>query len=105
MKEFVFGSLSTIEQRVAHLRTWRQGIKHHNRLTPRAPRADDQPILTVTVQQDRPIARVECEVVEPVTEQSGLGTAVFCLQMCAYRMGFAELVIYRDVANHLTRPT
>lgn len=73
MKEFVFGSLSTIEQRVAHMRNWRQGIKHHNRLTPRAPQAHDHPILTVTVQLDRPIARVECVVMEP-------GTAVFPLQ-------------------------
>ncbi len=73
MKEFVFGSLSTVEQRVAHMRARRQGIKHHNRLTPRAPRPQDKPVLTVTVQLDRPIVRVECIVTEPAT-------AVFPLQ-------------------------
>jgi glycosidase len=79
MKEFVFGSLSTIEQRVAYMRERRQGVKHHNRLSPRAPRPYDTPMLAATVQLDVPIARVECVVVEPGTPRSGFGAAVFPL--------------------------
>jgi glycosidase len=67
MDEFVFGSLSTIEKRVAHLQAWYQGIKHHNQLEPRAPQAGDQPVVTVTVMQSRQIERILCVVTEPAT--------------------------------------
>jgi len=67
MDEFVFGSLATVEKRVAHMRAWRQGVKHHNRLTPRVPLADDQPVVKVTVQLDKPIERIDCVLSEPET--------------------------------------
>ncbi|MCP4360143.1 MAG: hypothetical protein GY796_19220, partial [Chloroflexi bacterium] len=67
MQEFVFGTLATVEKRVAHMREWRQGVKHHNRLTPRVPLADDRPIVKVTVQLDKPIERIDCVVSEPET--------------------------------------
>lgn len=67
MDEFVFGSLSTIEKRVAYLRDWRQGVKHHNRITPRAPRPSDKPLLQVTVQLDKPVTRLACVMTEPAT--------------------------------------
>lgn len=67
MKEFVFGSLSTIEQRVAYMQAWRQGVKHRNLMKPRAPRAGQSPTLTVTVELDQAIGRVVCEMTEPET--------------------------------------
>lgn len=67
MKEFVFGTLSTVEQRMTHMREWRQGVKHHNRLTPRAPQATDTPIVKVTAQLDKPIERMNCVLLEPET--------------------------------------
>ena len=67
MKEFVFGSLSTTEQRVAYMKEWRKGVKHRNKMTPRAPRAGDTPTLSVTVELDKAIDRVVCSVEEPET--------------------------------------
>lgn len=67
MDEFVFGSLSTIEQRVAYLRAAQQGIRHNNRLTPLAPQPEDSPLLTVTVQMNQPIAELVCMVSLPTT--------------------------------------
>ena len=67
MNEFVFGSLSTVEKRVAYFQSWRQGIKHHNRITPRAPRAGDSPTLLVTVAVAETIEQVVCKVSEPET--------------------------------------
>jgi len=67
MKEFVFGTLSTIEQRVGHFRAWRQGVKHHHRLTPRVPLATDSPVVKVTVQLDEPVESIVCRVLDPET--------------------------------------
>ena len=67
MDEFIFGSLSTVEKRLAHFQAWQQGIKHHNRIVPRAPRAGDAPTLTVTVAVAETIERVVCLVTEPET--------------------------------------
>lgn len=67
MDEFAFGSLSTLEKRVNKLKSWRAGVRHHNRLQPRAPRPGDTPVLTVTVGLDLAIDRVECHVSQPQT--------------------------------------
>lgn len=67
MKEFVFGTLSTVEQRVAHMREWRQGVHHHHRLTPRVPLATDCPVVKVSVQLDKAIEQIVCRVLEPET--------------------------------------
>lgn len=65
MTEFLFGTLSTSEKRVAYRRAQRQGVRHRHRLTPQAPRAGDRPTITVTVELPRPVERVVCTILEP----------------------------------------
>jgi glycosidase len=67
MDDFVFGSLSTIEKRVAHYQAWRRGIQHHSLIAPRAPGAADAPLLTVLVGGQQVITRIDCEVSQPET--------------------------------------
>lgn len=67
MKDFVFGTLSTVEKRLAYFQSWYQGIRHHNQLSPRAPRAGDAPTLTVTVAIAETIEQIVCRVSEPET--------------------------------------
>ncbi|HFE67016.1 MAG TPA: DUF3459 domain-containing protein [Chloroflexi bacterium] len=67
MEEFVFGTLSTTEKRVAYLKERRRGVRHLHRLQPRAPRAGESPVITVTVETARVIERVECVLSEPDT--------------------------------------
>lgn len=67
MKEFIFGTLSTVEQRVAHAQAQKSGVKHLHRLTPRAPRAGDAPVVTVTVALPQPVERIVCELSQPET--------------------------------------
>ncbi|HEX6385594.1 MAG TPA: alpha-amylase family glycosyl hydrolase [Anaerolineae bacterium] len=64
MDEFAFGTLSTVEKRVARLRE-RRGVHHHDLLSPRAPRAGETPLVTVTVELDKAIDRVVGTVREP----------------------------------------
>ena len=71
----MFGSLATIEQRVAYLKGQRQGVKHLHRRLPRAPRAGESPTVRVTVEAAQTVARIECVVSEPVT-------AIFPLTLC-----------------------
>ncbi|WP_420629375.1 alpha-amylase family glycosyl hydrolase [Candidatus Leptofilum sp.] len=67
MDDFVFGSLSTTEKRLNYYQKWRQGVKHHSLIMPRAPQADDPPVLTVIVGLPQLIDRIECEVILPET--------------------------------------
>ena len=72
MQEFAFGTLSTVEKRVARLQEQR-GVHHHDMLAPRAPQAGDEPTVTVTVEVDQAIDRVVCLMRQPAA-------AVFPLQ-------------------------
>jgi cyclomaltodextrinase len=65
MNEFVFGTLATLDRRVAHLQREHYGVHHRNQLSPRAPRPGDSPILTVTVELPYPIERVVCHLSQP----------------------------------------
>jgi glycosidase len=67
MTDFVFGTLSTTDKRLNYYRAWRQGVKHHNLVEPRAPQATDAPVLTVSVGLPQLIDRIECEVMLPET--------------------------------------
>ncbi|MBK7893867.1 MAG: glycoside hydrolase family 13 protein [Anaerolineaceae bacterium] len=67
MEDFVFGSLSTTEKRLKYYQEWRQGVKHHSQVLPRAPQASDAPVLTVIVGLAQLIDRIECEVMLPET--------------------------------------
>ncbi len=67
MDDFVFGSLSTTEKRLKYYQEWRQGVKHHSLIEPRAPQANDAPVLTVIVGLPQLIEKIECEVCLPET--------------------------------------
>lgn len=67
MDDFVFGSLSTTEKRLKYYQEWRQGVKHHSLIEPRAPQAGDSPVLTVIVGLPQLIDKIECEVALPDT--------------------------------------
>lgn len=75
MNEFVFGSLATLDRRVAHLQHVSYGVRHHNQLTPRAPRPGDSPLLTVTVELPYPVERVVCHLSQPETAEIELQAA------------------------------
>lgn len=63
--DFIFGNLAGDEKRLAYLRQRTQGVRHDNRLTPQAPRAQEAPQITVTTGLDRTVERVVCTVHEP----------------------------------------
>ncbi|MDX1662882.1 MAG: glycoside hydrolase family 13 protein [Candidatus Promineifilaceae bacterium] len=65
MNEFIFGSLSTLEKRVAYLRQQAGGVSHLHRLSPRTPGADDAPSVHVTTELSQPVERVVCHIVDP----------------------------------------
>ena len=67
MNETIFGSMAVQEQRAAHAAAQQSGIRNRNELSPHAPRPDDSPILTATVELDRRIERVECVLSVPET--------------------------------------
>jgi len=67
MQDFVFGSMATTERRAAFAKMRQWGVKHLNRMAPRVPGPGDAPELTVTVELNRQIKRVECVVSEPET--------------------------------------
>ena len=75
MDDFVFGSLSTTEKRLKYYREWRQGINHRSLIEPRAPQADDAPVLTVIVGLPQLIEKIECIVTLPETATSPSGQA------------------------------
>lgn len=65
MNEGIFGSLSTVEKRIAYWQAQRQGVQHRYRLEPRAPGPDDRPVLTVTTELPQTVSRIECLLLEP----------------------------------------
>lgn len=67
MNEFIFGDLLTPEQRLASLQDQRLGVRHNQDLVPQAPRAGDEPLLSVIISLDTAVARVECVLSEPDT--------------------------------------
>ncbi len=82
MGEFVFGSLSTTEKRADAFQAARQGVKHQYRIEPQAVRPGESPVLTVTVELDRRVDRVECVMSEPETAAlTGSGQTVYPLHL------------------------
>lgn len=67
MKDFVFGSLATIEKRVMQIRESLRGVQHLHRLEPRVPQNGQTALATVTVGVDQMIERVECHLSLPST--------------------------------------
>ena len=67
MNETIFGSLSTIEKRLAYVQGQTTGFTHHNRLDPIAPKPGQAPLLTATIELPQRIERVECVLLEPAT--------------------------------------
>jgi glycosidase len=65
MDEFIFGTLSTTDQRVAKLEREQKGVRHEPLLKPLAPGARDSPQLTVTVELDQTIEGINCVLLEP----------------------------------------
>ncbi|MCA9943213.1 MAG: hypothetical protein KC449_07005, partial [Anaerolineales bacterium] len=75
MDDFVFGTLSTTEKRLKYYQEWRQGVKHHSLIEPRAPQAGDAPVLTVLVGLPQLIDRIDCVVTLPETAEFPEGKA------------------------------
>ncbi|MEZ4645022.1 MAG: alpha-amylase family glycosyl hydrolase [Chloroflexota bacterium] len=67
MNETIFGSLATVEKRIAYMQEQTAGFTHHNQLQPLAPGPQDAPLLTATVALNRQIAQVECVLSAPKT--------------------------------------
>ncbi len=67
MNESIFGLFTTRERRADYVQKRDFGVTHLNRMAPIAPRADDAPVLTVTVETEKRIERVECVVSRPKT--------------------------------------
>lgn len=65
MSDFVFGSLSTTEKRAAHLQRRMGGVRHENRMEQTAVVTTavfphQSPTISVTVELDQTVERVEC---------------------------------------------
>lgn len=67
MSDFVFGSLSTTEKRAAYLQKRMRGVRHENRVEPTAVFPQQSPIITVTVELDQIMERLECVMDLPET--------------------------------------
>ncbi len=65
MQEMVFGSLATTNKRAEYAQARMRGVRHGYVMEPRVVRAEDAPVITVTVELDRAIERVECVVLSP----------------------------------------
>ena len=63
--EFFFGTLNTIDKRVANTRQRQRGVRHDNRLLPQAPRPAEPPTVVVTTELPHTIERVVCTIHEP----------------------------------------
>ncbi len=67
MNETIFGLFFTDERRLNYVKGLQGGVKHLNNLKPHAPKPDDEPVVTVTVESERRIERVLCVLSEPET--------------------------------------
>lgn len=65
MSEFIFGSLSTLEKRVAYVQASRRGVQHGSRLRPHTPRPGQSPTIFVTTELDQALERVVCTIIQP----------------------------------------
>ena len=63
--EFFFGTLNTIDKRVAYSRQRQRGVRHDNRLLPQAPRPGDPPTVVVSTELPHAVERVVCTLQEP----------------------------------------
>lgn len=60
MEDIIFGTLASDELKVANLRVRRQGIQHHDQVTPADPQPGQEITLTVTTGPDQPFVQVCC---------------------------------------------
>ncbi|MBE2223278.1 MAG: hypothetical protein IAF02_17190, partial [Anaerolineae bacterium] len=67
MNESIFGRFTTDERRADYLRSICSGVAHLNRMTPNAPGAAEAPVLTVTVEIEKRIERIDCVMSLPET--------------------------------------
>lgn len=65
MEDRIFGNLNQLEYRAARLSESRQGIQHNWEIDPLVPAAGDEPMLTVRVELDQTIERIQCILSEP----------------------------------------
>jgi cyclomaltodextrinase / maltogenic alpha-amylase / neopullulanase len=67
MNESIFDLFTPLERRLDYVQKRDFGVTHLNRIVPNAPRADDVPVLTVTVEIGKRVERVECVMSAPET--------------------------------------
>lgn len=67
MNESIFGLFCTDERRLQYMKRLRGGVKHLNYLRPYAPGSQDEPVVTVMIESERRIERVECVLSLPTT--------------------------------------
>ena len=67
MNESIFGRFVTSERRLQTVCQQMHGVKHLYRMQPIAPKPKDEPVLTVTVESETRIERIECVLSEPET--------------------------------------
>jgi cyclomaltodextrinase / maltogenic alpha-amylase / neopullulanase len=64
MNEFIFGSLATLEKRVAHLQEQARGVRV-SQLAPPMPQPGESPLLTVAVGLAEAVTAVHCHLLLP----------------------------------------
>jgi cyclomaltodextrinase / maltogenic alpha-amylase / neopullulanase len=84
VNEFIFGSLATLEKRVAHLQEERTGLRFR-RLNPPTPQADEPPLLTVTVGLPQSVTAVRCHLLLPERQTIDLELAEVRWDMLNWR--------------------
>lgn len=67
MEDFVFGTLSTLDKRLAARARQHYGVRHLHRILPNPPRPDRHASLTVTTYVPFPVERVEARLLQPDT--------------------------------------
>lgn len=67
MREFAFGTLSTLDLRTAYEADRRRGVRHLHQMAPRAPQEGQQPVVTATTQLEHAITAVSIHIHQPDT--------------------------------------
>ncbi len=88
MNEMVFGSLATTDKRAEYAQAKMCGVRHGYKVEPRAPRAEDAPVITVTVELKRQVERVACVVL-------GAETAVYPLTLSSTKWDLLNWSYYQ----------
>lgn len=65
MEEMVFGTLSTLDQRLARRSDERSGVRHNNMVDPQPPRPHQPARLTLWINLPTPVVRVTCHLHTP----------------------------------------